>query len=472
MERRSNIILVDDDNVILESVKRVTARMSQRVILPRQPYEFPPRQDKRDPRTATASGLASLCEQAQPDLVRALVATYRGISPQAAREVVFRVLDQTKVSIINTDNADNADNAGGTDSASRPDLPWEALAAALREICTADWQPTLVPGADDETGGDKPQAYAPYRLTHLRGAEPQPSMSSALEAFYGPREAVTAHQQRRDAVQQQLATARERLAHQLAQIEAELARVENVDRLRWEGEMIFAFMHTLSPGQTVLEVEGEQIALDPERSPVEEAQSRFQAYQKAQSGQERLHERQRETANQLAGIDQLAALLAVADEREQIDLIAQEAAEQGYIAPQKSAKAKAGKGRKGQRPVRRKPLHLVSSDGYDIYVGRSATQNAEVTFRLGRPDDLWLHVRTIPGAHVIVRSGGGEVPERTLREAAGVAAYFSGARGEASVDVELSRRKQVRKIPGAAPGLVSYRAERTLRVAPLLPWGS
>jgi predicted ribosome quality control (RQC) complex YloA/Tae2 family protein len=166
-------------------------------------------------------------------------------------------------------------------------------------------------------------------------------------------------------------------------------------------------------------------------------------------------------------MEQLIALLDVADEREQIDQIAAEAEEQGFLAP--SDKLKSGK--KKRPPARRKPLHLVSSDGFDIYVGRSGVQNDEVTFRIGRPDDLWLHVRTIPGAHVIVRSRGGDVPARTLHEAAGVAAYFSGARTEASVDVEISRRRQVRKIRGAPPGLVTYRAEQTIRVPPLPPWG-
>jgi predicted ribosome quality control (RQC) complex YloA/Tae2 family protein len=112
----------------------------------------------------------------------------------------------------------------------------------------------------------------------------------------------------------------------------------------------------------------------------------------------------------------------------------------------------------------------VSGEGFDIYVGRSAAQNDEVTFRIGRPDDVWLHVRGIPGAHVIVRNGGQDIPEQTLREAGGVAAYFSGARNEPAVDIELSYRRHVRKVPGGTPGLVTYRVERTLRVAPLPPW--
>jgi predicted ribosome quality control (RQC) complex YloA/Tae2 family protein len=442
MDRRSNIMLVDEGNVILESIKRVTPRMSQRVILPNQPYEVPPPQDKRDPRSATASGIRELLQTGQRDLARALVAGYRGVSPQAAREIVYRALGSAQVEM-------------------RDDLPWDALAAHMRDLFSAPWQPTLVL----EDG--QPVAYAPYALTHRAGAQPQESISSALEIFYAAREQLTTHHQRRAAVQQQLDEARQRLSHQLEQMQAEQERVANVDRLRWEGEMIFAFMHTLQPGQTTLEVEGETIALDADRSPVETAQARFREYHRAQSGRERLQERQQEASAQLEGLEQLSALLEVADEREQIEQISLEAEEQGYIPTATQSEKQRNKQR---RYGRRKPLHLVSSDGIDIYVGRSAAQNMDVTFRIGRPEDLWLHVRSIHGAHVIVRSGGGDVPETTLREAAGLAAYFSRARNEAAVDVDLSRRSSVRKVAGRTPGLVTYRAEQTLRVAPMPPW--
>lgn len=444
MDRRSNIILVDENNLIMESIKRVTPRMSHRVILPRQPYEVPPRQDKRDPRTATAAGIQSLRETGESDLVRALVQSYQGVSPQVAREIVYRVLARTQVDL-------------------KEPLPWADLATSMCDLFQAAWEPVLV------FSDEKPQAYAPYRLTHIGGALPQPAISVALETFYGAREGLTAHQQRRSAVLQQLAVTRERLQHQLDQITTELQHLDTLDRLRWEGEMILSFLHTITAGQTELEVDGQRIQLDPSRTPLECAQARFREYSRARTGRESLQERQQTTQFQLEGLEQLAALVAIADERTQIDQIALEAEEQGYISPLNGSTAGQTSQKKRRRIARSKPLHIVSSDGFDIFVGRSAMQNAEVTFQIGRPEDQWLHVRTIPGAHVIVRSGGQDVPERTLLEAAGLAAYFSQARDERLVDVDLSRRSRVRKIAGAPPGLVTYRAERTLRVVPLPP---
>ncbi|MDP9311687.1 MAG: NFACT RNA binding domain-containing protein, partial [Chloroflexota bacterium] len=92
----------------------------------------------------------------------------------------------------------------------------------------------------------------------------------------------------------------------------------------------------------------------------------------------------------------------------------------------------------------------------------------EVTFRLARPDDLWLHVRDMPGAHVVVQAAG-DVPQRTVDEAAGLAAHFSAARNSTSAEVIVTQRRHVRKIPGGPPGLVSFRNEHTIRAAPVAP---
>lgn len=436
MDRRSNIILVDADNHILESIKRVPPRMSRRVILPRHVYELPPAQDRPDPRTTTAAEIAQIVHSDESSPVRALVRGYRGVSPLVAREVVFRA------------GGDTPDNS-------------ERLAAELCHIYAAPWEPTLAMGEDE------PQACAPYVLTHLapvHHVQPYPSISAALENFYASHQDLTRHHQYRAEVLRQLEGGRERLQRQQQQLQRERERSRDPDILRWEGEMILAFLHTIEPGQQVLEVEGQQIALDPDESPLECAHARFRSYQKARSGIEQVRNRLQQTETQLAGIEQLVVMLELADEREQIEQLVQEAIEQGYIpAPaQKQKKRKA---------ARLKPLRLTSSDGFDIYVGRSAAQNGEVTFRIGGGNDLWFHIRGMPGAHVLVRTAGREVPESTLNEAAGLAAFFSRARAETSADVDMARRSQVRRVPGGPPGLVTCRTERTLHVAPLPPWG-
>jgi predicted ribosome quality control (RQC) complex YloA/Tae2 family protein len=440
MERRGNIVLVGDDNIILESARHITPRMSRRPVQPREPYELPPAQEKRDPRHATAEGICALLEDspAAPALARALVGAYRGLSPLAAREAAFRA-------------------TGQPDPPLAPDMPWEQIAAAVRELWSAPWQPGLVFAAGE------PVAFAPYALTHLAPFEPQPATSAALELFYAARERLSSHEQRRDAVRQLLLDARERLDRQRRLLGVELERAQDLERLRWEGEMIYGFLHALQPGQAALEVEGRSISLDPARTPVENAQERFHAYDKAKGALAGVPERLRAVEARLAGLDETLALLELAEGFEAIEGIAREATEQGYLR-----EPAAGRNRQKVRP--QPPLRIESGDGFTIYVGRSAGQNERVTFALGGPDDLWLHARGIPGAHVIVKSGGRDVPEQTLLEAAALAAYFSKGRDEAGVDVEIARRALVRRVPGGPPGLVTYRAERAVRVAPRAPW--
>lgn len=448
MERRSNIILVDDHDTILDSVKRVPSHKSRRPIMPRYAYCLPPDQHKTDPTTVTADDIIVLCSTEEQDLTRTLVKGFRGMSPQAAREIVSRAFGDTPPDPVSLTTADSASQR-------------LLLATHIRELFGQEYHPHVV--YDDS---EQVTAYAPYALTHIVGAQPCASMSEALDMFSTAAHRVTSHAQRREALAEQLEATRQRLQRQLDNVSKELERTQAADQLRWEGDMIYAFAHTIKPGQSTLHVDDQVIALDPEYTPIECAQQRFHAYQKARSGQVHAAERKKETEHMLAGLDEILVLLAMAETFDHIEQIAQEAVEQGYIPTQQGA----SRTKKKQRMPRQKPLHLVSSDGYDIYVGRSARQNDEVTFTIGRPDDLWMHARGIPGAHVIVRTKDGTIPEQTQYEAAGLAAYYSRARHDRAVEVTLAPRKKVRRIPGGVLGLVSYQEDQTLLVAPRAPW--
>jgi predicted ribosome quality control (RQC) complex YloA/Tae2 family protein len=431
MERRSNIMLVDDNNIILDCVRRVTSQQSRRPIGPHEPYELPPKQEKRDPRHATADGIVTALSQNPSDPARALLNAYRGVSPQAAREVLFRATGSPAPQVVNPEAA-------------------AAIAHELCQIWVAPWQPSLV------LRNDEPLAFAPYRVTHLPGAEPQPSISAALDRFFVSREHLSAHSQRREALAEQLGEARERIERTVQQLQKELAQVQQLEQLRWEGEMILGFQHSLRTGATQLVVEDQTITLDPAKSPLENAQARFKAYDKAKGALAQVPERLAAAETRRAGIDELLTLLALAEGYDQIEELAREAAEQGHI-------------RRAATPTRSKrlpPLRVVSSDGWTIYVGRSSNQNEQVTFGLGSSDDLWLHVRNLPGAHVIIKTGGREVPESTLLEAAQLAAYYSRGRDSTSVEVDIAPRRMVRRVPDGSPGLVHYQAQQTVRVSP------
>ena len=162
----------------------------------------------------------------------------------------------------------------------------------------------------------------------------------------------------------------------------------------------------------------------------------------------------------LRDLDQLETDLDLAANRAEIDAVRAALIEAGYL--QQASKRRV-------KPAAARPLSLTSPDGLTIIVGRNSRQNDAVTFRRANASDWWFHVRGVPGAHVIVRAGSGKLPENTIQRAAELAAFYSPLRDDRDVPVDYTQRRRVRRIPGAAPGLVTYSHERTIRVLPRGP---
>lgn len=448
MGRHSNLILTDASGRILDALKRVGPDVSRaRTVLPGQPYVPPPPQEKRSPLALTEASLRVVLASAPPGspLWRALVAGVQGLSPLLAREIAFQALDDAEA------KADTGfDRLGAI---------LEAVQALLSPAATARWQPCLI------RREGKVVAYAAYPLTHLGEPEPVPSISAAIVAYQAQQDGEDAYRAIRTQVASKLAAAREKLIRQQDALQRQLVDPAALDQWRRSGEWILAYAHAIRPGQAWLEIDegdGEKlrIQLDPARSPAENAQGYFERYRKGKRAMETVPALLRKLDAELAYLDELAHDLAQAEDRPQIAAVAAALAEAGYDRPRR---------RSDTRPDPGRPLRVETDDGFTIWVGRNSRQNEEVTFRLAAADDLWLHVVGVPGAHVVIQKKGGEVPDATIRRAAALAAYFSQAREEATVDVAVTKRRLVRRRPGGRPGQVTYRGERVVRVAPQLP---
>ena len=115
-----------------------------------------------------------------------------------------------------------------------------------------------------------------------------------------------------------------------------------------------------------------------------------------------------------------------------------------------------------------RPYHYRSTDGFDIYVGKNNYQNEEVTFKIANGNDWWFHAKGIPGSHVVVRTEGKELPDRTFEEAAALAAWYSKGRDNDKVEIDYIQRKHVKKSAGGAPGFVIYHTNYSLMAEPRL----
>ena len=453
MGRHSNLILVDDAGRIMESAKRVTPAMSRvRQVLPRLPYLPPPPPDRLDPGSVTPRAVARFLAELAPDadLARALVTAYRGLSPLMAREIAYRVGGDADV--LGRDvSPDAAANLAG-----------ETL-ALLAPLQSTRWDPHVYRRRDDDTAGAV-VAFAPLPMAHLAAVYDEARVASvsaglALAEGSAERLAPRRHAQRRQRLLATIEAARAKAERKLAALAAESVRAADAERLRIAGDLIYAHLWQIEPGQTELWVEGQSILLDPELSAKENAQAYFERYRKAQSAASHLPALESDGRTEVAYLDQLATLVAQAPGFAELEALAAEWAE--TQEPRAEARPK-------RKSAPRRPRPLIDADGNSVYIGRSGPQNDLVTFDIAGPDDTWLHARGVAGSHVVIRWRSPGSPERpeTIAAAAALAAWYSAARESGAVEVDVALRRHVRKIKGAGPGMVTYRNERTIRAQP------
>jgi len=436
MGRHSNLILTDAAGKVLECVKRIGSDVNRyRVTLPGHPYVAPPVQNRMPlPEWDEALLAEALAKNAEIPPERVLVSLIRGLSPLAAREALAR--------------------AGGADPA--------RTLAALRELFapleTGTWTPAV--GLEDGVI----VAYAPYALTHLPEYRSMPSVSAAIEAYRAARETADPYAAARASVRAAITEVRKVLGRRRGSLQRETVTEEGMNAFLEKGQMLLSHLSQVKKGEQTVTLpgwNGEPIRIDlnPKLSPVDNAQRFFKAYQKARAALEEVPAKLEELAAEEAYLAQLEADLSAAESRPEIDDVLSALAEAGYVRTEKPRpRAKTGG-----------PLTFRSADGFAVLVGRNSRQNEELTFKIASPDDIWLHVRGRPGAHVVIRSGGREVPDATLRYAAQLAAWHSTARDEGSVQVGWTLRKHVRRMMGGRPGMVRYTREQSLLVEPAPP---
>lgn len=448
MGRNSNLILTDGENRILDCMRRVDFEMSeQRQVLPGLFYHRPPRQEgKLTPQELTKPALERLLAQtaAPVHLDRWIVDHVAGISPLIARELAFGFCGETDADVLTLDRA--------------------RLAEALTQPSLLQArQPTLL------LCGDRPKdfTYCPIRqYGAYMTARTMPSFSALLDAFYTETEQrermLQKSQSLRRTVTNLLERTRRKLAAQRKEREASLDR----ETLRRRGDIVTANLHAMTRGMTVLRAEDFyqedmpeiEIPLRPELSPQQNAARFYKEYNKAKHAEKILAEQiaRGEIEEEYLGAV-LDELNRAENERDLAEIRAELEAG-GYVRS-------ADRRRQQKQPASR-PMRFVSSDGFEILVGRNNRQNDQLSLKTARRDDLWLHIQKFHGTHVIVCCAGAPVPDGTITEAAMLAAWYSQAREGQNVPVDVTQVRNLRKPNGAKPGMVIYDRYRTVIVTP------
>ncbi len=444
MPRRANVLLLRD-GMILDCLNRVGPEDNRyRLSLPNHEYKPPPPiRGQLDPADLAESDLRRLlasAEKASTQTRRLLPGRILGLSPLLAKEIVFRAVGASDAKAVDTGSA--------------------ALYAAFAETLTPLLQRRWEPGIGSVAGA--PAAFSVFPLSQMEWRETD-TVSAALQGYFGAISGIDAYQEAKKPVQAAIEEARIKLRSKIASLQKGLRDDSELQRLRQAGDLILAYQYALSDGQRELRAQYNpdepelQVTLDPDRSPIENAQNYFRRYEKAKSANEAAPALVSETRLELDFIEQLENDLATASNWLEIDDVIQILQTRGHW--QGAPRQRIGGGRQG-------PLRIVSRDGYLIWFGRNSRQNEQVTFKTANPQDIWLHARDAPGAHLIIRNDGRRISEQLIAEAAAVAAWHSARRNDANVQVDYTRVKYVKAIKGAGPGMVTYRNETSLFVQP------
>ena len=450
MGRRSNLILLDEEGRVIDCLRRVDAEMSAaRQVLPGLFY-LPPASQGRLPVTEeTEAGFREKLDAAPPEqkIDAFLLDSYFGVSPLIARELAFLAAGETDGRLFGL----------GPEGEAR-------LWAELERLVADIWENRFTPVGLKRNG--EPLDYSYRSIRQYGDAAEQvtyPSFSDLMDDFYAQRERAERLRQRGADLTRAASTARDRLRRKLAAQEKEYAQTQERDQLRLYGELITANLYRMERGQRTLEAENYYdpqggtvtVPLDPLLTPQQNAAKYYKRYNKAKTAERYLREQMDIARRDLEYLGSVLEELERAESDQDFSDIREELRQAGFLRKQ-------GK-KQISRPAR--PLEFRTSAGLRVLVGRSNRQNDRLTHDADRRD-LWFHTQKIHGAHVILCTGAQEADEASIREAAGLAAWYSQAKHSANVPVDCTAVKNVKKPAGARPGMVTYTNFRTVYVTP------
>lgn len=456
MARFANLLLLDEENRIIDALKRFPGKDGEaRNIFPGAAYVPPPKATVSGchPGNLTRQDLQIMIDRSPSErpLERILNEEILGVSPALTRELFHRA-------------GINPKETAGT---ALPETA-EKLHAALEEFRRLVTEETYAYFYYEKNG--RPEEIFPYRPASLPAAmiKPAPGLSPGLENTIHRQEREAQLARRKQQLQKIITQAKKKTVRKKDKQRAELAKAEDAGTYRLYGELLTACPQQVPRGADKVELVNYYdpagktviIPLDPALSATQNAQKYFKKYAKAKKGQKLISLQLQKTDEDLEYLESLESFLQNQLDAEDLNALEEEMREAGLLKNREPAR----RSRLPHSPGR--PVVFRSSEGWEILVGKNNKQNDQLTFKKSSPCDLWLHTQKIPGSHVLVRCGGREISRETLLEAANLAVYFSKARHSTKVPVDYTERRYVRKPAGSRPGFVLYDNFQTIYITP------
>lgn len=435
--RSSNLILVGSDGRIIDCMRRMDfAGDAERSMMPGMFYRMPPKQNKLSVFDAAEDERRALIAQADrtAPMDKWLLSAFSGLSPLLCRELAYR--------------------CGGDHE--RLD---SCISALLESLANGETAPYML------TRGGAPFDYSCIAIGQYGSAaetERFGSFSELLDNFYARRDRLERQRRRGSELTHYVKTLRDRTARKLAAQSEELSRADSREELKKQAELVTANIYRMKKGDRELRCEDYYepdcpeivIPLDVLKTPQQNAAAMYKEYNKLKSAKEHLTVLVAQGEAQLDYLNSVMSELQCAESEKDLADIRLELIASGY-----DRKAKAVK-KERLRP--QQPLRFVTDDGLEVLVGRSNIQNDELTTKLARRTDYWLHTQKVHGSHAILCCDGLEPPQRSIEQAACIAAYYSQGRDSGKLPVDYTMVRFVRKPSGALPGKVIYTDYRTI----------
>lgn len=452
MGKHSNIIFCDENDMILDSIKHISAQVSSvREVLPGRTWFIPHSGEKRNPLTVTEEEFKAVISATPQPLLKALYMDLTGLSPVVAAEICHLA------------SLDGDISAKDFTDGELTHL-YHAFSWIMDDVRQGNFSPNII------YQGEKPVEFASVPLTMMEGGDYRrvdyASVSELLERYYAEKNTVSRIHQKSTDLRKIIANALERSYRKLDLQQKQLRDTEKREKFRIYGELLNTYGYSLSGGEKSFKCLNYYdnteitIPLDPTLTAKENAKRFFDKYNKQKRTFEAVTEQLTQTRAEIDHLESINTSMDIARLEEDLVQIKEELTEYGYIKKHYTG---------GKKPkITSRPYHYLSSDGFHIYVGKNNYQNEELTFKFAGGGDWWFHAKGIPGSHVIVKTEGKELPDRVFEEAGSLAAYYSKGRNNPKVEIDYVQRKALKKVPGAAPGFVVYHENYSLVAEPKL----
>ena len=437
MGKHSNIIFCNEKGMIIDSIKHVSAQMSSvREVLPGREYFIPDTMKKENPLDIPEENFTQELLSKPMPVGKAIYNSFTGISPVVAEEICH---------LAGIDSSIPASEM----SADLLSHLYRQFTYFMEQVTESKFSPAIC------YEGNEPKEFSSLPLTHFSNYQVKSfdSISEVIRTYYSSRDLITRIRQKSSDLRRVVQTALERNRKKYDLQLKQLRDTENRDKYKVYGELIHTYGYNLEDGAKELEAlnyytnEMIKIPLDPQKTPQENAKKYFDRYNKQKRTFEALSELIKETKDEIDYLESVSKSLDIARSEDDLIQIKEELIESGFIRRKQSSK---------KVKITSKPFHYISSDGFHMYVGKNNLQNEELTFHFANGGDWWFHAKKAPGSHVIVKTNGEELPDRTFEEAARLAAHYSKNSGAEKVEVDYVEKKQVKKPNGSKPGFVVY----------------